>query len=72
VVRAASGPVIAAGSVASTAQIETLDGAGAWGFTIGGAIFEGRLPGAPSIAGQVTEVLRAAAGPAPEPAHSPG
>ena len=72
VVRAANGPVIAAGSVASTAQIETLDGAGAWGFTIGGAIFEGRLPGAPSIAGQVTEVLRAAAGPAPEPAHSPG
>ena len=62
VVRAASGPVIAAGSVASTAQIETLDGAGAWGFTIGGAIFEGRLPGGPSVAGQVREVLRAAAG----------
>ena len=68
VVRAASGPVIAAGSVASTVQIETLDGAGAWGFTIGGAIFEGRLPGGPSVAGQVAEVLRTAAGPAPEPA----
>jgi hypothetical protein len=62
VVQAASGPVIAAGSVASTAQIRALDQAGAWGFTIGGAIFEGRLPGGPSIAGQVTEVLRAATG----------
>jgi hypothetical protein len=63
VVQAASGPVIAAGSVASTAQITALDQAGAWGFTIGGAIFEGRLPGGPSVAGQVAEVLRAAAGP---------
>jgi hypothetical protein len=62
VVRAASGPVIAAGSVASTGQIRALDQAGAWGFTIGGAIFEGRLPGGPSIAGQVREVLRAAGG----------
>jgi hypothetical protein len=64
VVRAASGPVIAAGSVATTGQIRALDQAGAWGFTIGGAIFEGRLPGGPSIAGQVREVLRAAG---PEP-----
>jgi len=65
VVQAASGPVIAAGSVATTAQIRALDQAGAWGFTIGGAIFEGRLPGGPAIAGQVREVLRAAAGPEP-------
>jgi hypothetical protein len=62
VVQAASGPVIAAGSVASTGQIRALDQAGAWGFTIGGAIFEGRLPGGPSIAGQVREVLRVAGG----------
>jgi hypothetical protein len=62
VVQAASGPVIAAGSVASTAQIVALDQAGAWGFTIGGAIFEGRLPGGPSIDAQITEVLRAAGG----------
>jgi hypothetical protein len=68
VVQAASGPVIAAGSVASVAQIHALDEAGAWGFTIGGAIFEGRLPGAPSIEGQVREVLRAAA----DRAHSKG
>jgi len=60
VVDAASGPVIAAGSVASVAQIRALDQAGAWGFTIGGAIFEGRLPGGPSVGGQIREVLRAA------------
>jgi hypothetical protein len=65
VVAAAAGPVIAAGSVASTAQITALDQAGAWGFTIGGAIFEGRLPGGPSVAGQVAGVLEAAAGPGP-------
>jgi uncharacterized protein related to proFAR isomerase len=57
VVEAASGPVIAAGSVASFDQVEALDRAGAWGFTIGGAIFEGRFPGAPDIAAQVAAVL---------------
>ena len=31
--------------------------AGAWGFTIGGAIFEARLPGAPSVREQVARVL---------------
>ncbi len=57
VVEACAGPVIAAGSVASVEQIATLDAAGAWGFTIGGAIFEGRLPGGPSISEQVKQVL---------------
>ncbi len=66
VVQAAAGPVIAAGSVASTGQVRVLDEAGAWGFTIGGAIFEGRLPGGPSVAGQVTAVLAAASGRASE------
>jgi hypothetical protein len=60
VVAASAGPVIAAGSVASVAQIQTLARAGAWGFTIGSAIFEGRLPGGPSVAGQVRAVLAAA------------
>lgn len=59
VVRAAAGPVIAAGSVASVGQIKALEAAGAWGFTIGGAIFDGRLPGGPSIAGQIRQVLAA-------------
>jgi len=62
VVQASAGPVIAAGSVASVEQIKALDTAGAWGFTIGGAIFEGRLPGGRSIPGQIRHVLAAASG----------
>lgn len=61
VVEAASGPVIAAGSVASLEQIRALDEAGAWGFTIGGAIFEDQLPGGPGVPGQVRAVLDAIA-----------
>jgi phosphoribosylformimino-5-aminoimidazole carboxamide ribonucleotide (ProFAR) isomerase len=49
--------VIAAGSVTSAEQIRTLAEAGAWGFTIGSAIFDGQLPGAPDVAAQVREVL---------------
>jgi hypothetical protein len=59
---AAAGPVIAAGSVATLEQIRALEAAGAWGFTIGSAIFDGRLPGGPSVAGQVAAVLAAARG----------
>ena len=61
VVAASAGPVIAAGSVVDAAQIRTLAAAGAWGFTIGGAIFEGRLPGGPDVAAQVRAVLDMAA-----------
>lgn len=57
-VASSSGPVIAAGSVDSPERIRTLARLGVWGYTIGGAIFEGRLPGGPSVAGQVREVLR--------------
>jgi hypothetical protein len=62
VVEAVDGPVIVAGSIASLGQIAALGDAGAWGFTIGGAIFEGRLPGGPTVAGQVAAVLDAARG----------
>jgi hypothetical protein len=62
VVEAAGGPVIAAGSVRSLAQIAALEAAGAWAFTIGSAIFEGALPGGPSISGQVAAVLAATRG----------
>ena len=62
VVNASAGPVIAAGSVVEDAQITTLAAAGAWGFTIGGAIFEGKLPGGPDVAAQVRHVLGVAAG----------
>jgi hypothetical protein len=57
VVRAASGPVIVAGSIVTAEQIDQVAAAGAWGFTIGGAIFEGRLSGAPSLADQIRAVL---------------
>jgi hypothetical protein len=57
VVAASTGPVIAAGSVDSRERIETLVQRGVWGFTIGGAIFDGRFPGAPDVAAQVRCVL---------------
>jgi hypothetical protein len=56
---AAAGPVIVAGSIASHTQIGDVAAAGAWGFTIGGAIFEDRLPGAPGVPGQLRGVLAA-------------
>jgi hypothetical protein len=61
VVAASSGPVIVAGSVASVGQIRDIAAAGAWGFTIGGAIFEGLLPGGPDLVGQIKAVLSASA-----------
>lgn len=61
VVAASEGPVIAAGSVVGFDQIELLARAGAWGFTIGSAIFEGKLPGGPDVAAQVQAVLDASA-----------
>ena len=57
VVAASTGPVIAAGSVDSYERILTLASAGVWGYTIGGGIIAGRMPGGPSVAGQVREVL---------------
>jgi hypothetical protein len=62
VVEASAGPVIAAGSVVDFEQIAALERAGAWGFTIGSAIFEGKLPGGPGVAGQVESVLAVAEG----------
>lgn len=57
VVQASSGPVIVAGSIASIDRAVAVSEAGAWGYTIGSAIFDGLLPGAPSIADQVRHVL---------------
>jgi hypothetical protein len=61
VVRRSSGPVIVAGSIASIDRVRAVSEAGAWGYTIGSAIFDGRLPGAPSVADQVRCVLEATA-----------
>jgi 1,4-alpha-glucan branching enzyme len=60
VVDASSGPVIAAGSVVTRDQIVGLARSGASAFTIGGAIFDGRLPG-DGVAGQVKTALEWAA-----------
>jgi hypothetical protein len=57
VTAASSGPVIVAGSIASIEQAVAVGEAGAWGYTIGSAIFDGLLPGAPSIADQVRSVV---------------
>jgi hypothetical protein len=53
-------PVIAAGSVDSLERIRTLAGLGVWGFTIGGAVFDGALPGGRGVRDQVVTALRAA------------
>jgi hypothetical protein len=56
VVAASAGPVIAAGSVVTRDQIVGLKRAGATAFTIGGAIFDGLLPGE-GVAAQVQTAL---------------
>ena len=61
VVRAASGPVVVAGSIVSEAQIRSLTKLGAWGFTIGGAAFETALPAEPTVRAQVEWALATAA-----------
>ena len=60
VLAAASGPVIAAGSVDSIERIEALNRLGVWAFTVGGAIFENRFPAGSSVREQVGCVLSAA------------
>ncbi|MER6434113.1 hypothetical protein ABT272_41500 [Streptomyces sp900105245] len=57
VAAAIDAPVIAAGSVVSEEQIHGLATAGAWGFTIGGAIFDGALPGDRDVVAQVRTAL---------------
>lgn len=55
--RIAPYPVVAAGSVVNLEQIQGLAKAGAWGFTIGGAIFDGVLPGEKDVVSQVHTAL---------------
>jgi hypothetical protein len=43
VVKASAGPVVVAGSIVNAEQIRLVTQAGAWGFTIGGAVFD-RVP----------------------------
>ena len=51
VVAASAGPVVVAGSIDSAERIATVTELGAWGFTIGGAIFEQRAAGRPERQG---------------------
>jgi hypothetical protein len=62
-----SGPVIVAGSIATIERAVAVSDAGAWGYTIGSAIFDGLLPGAPSIADQVRRVIEETASAAEAP-----
>ncbi len=71
VVRRSSGPVIVAGSIASIDRVLAVSEAGAWGYTIGSAIFVGLLPGAPSIADQVRGVLESTASDRDAPGDPP-
>lgn len=57
VVGQSRGPVIVAGSIDTIARAIAVSEAGAWGYTIGTAIFDGLLPGAPSVADQVRRVI---------------
>lgn len=62
VVERAGGPVIAAGSIDAEDRIRAMAKAGVWAFTIGGAIFDGKLPGGPLVAAQIDWVLATARG----------
>lgn len=58
VVVASDGPVVVAGSIDSAERIRGVAGAGAWAFTIGGAIFDGVLPGGPDLGAQIEWTLQ--------------
>lgn len=57
VVDAVDGPVIVAGSVTSRDQVRAISDAGAWGFTIGSAIFDGALPGEADLLSQMRSAV---------------
>jgi len=58
VVSAVKIPVIVAGSIDSSARIREVEDCGAWGFTIGGAIFDGRFNAGGDILSQLSVVLQ--------------
>ncbi len=60
VVAASAGPVVVAGSIDSADRIAAVTELRAWGFTIGGAIFESVLPAGPSVREQVDWTLACA------------
>jgi len=56
-------PVIVAGSIASTERVRVVCRLGAWGFTVGSAIFENSFSGQKGPRGQISTILAAAADP---------
>jgi hypothetical protein len=60
VVAAVDAPVIIAGSVADADRISVIKDAGAWGFTVGSAIFERRFVAGGAIHEQLAAVIAAA------------
>jgi hypothetical protein len=58
VVAASSEPVVVAGSIDGAQRIRDMGDAGAWAFTIGGAIFDCMLPGGPDLAAQIEWTLQ--------------
>lgn len=63
VIAASKGPVVVAGSIDSDERIDAVRASGAWGFTVGGAVFDGRFGAEDSPAAQVRHIMERAAGP---------
>lgn len=53
-----AGPVIVAGSIRSVEQVRVIEAAGAWGFTIGSAIFNGELDAPTDLVSQIDAALQ--------------
>jgi phosphoribosylformimino-5-aminoimidazole carboxamide ribonucleotide (ProFAR) isomerase len=69
VVQAVAVPVVVAGSIETDRQIAHMRKAGAWGFTIGSAFFDGKFPG-DSVRAQLDHVLMLLTGDTEEGATS--
>ncbi len=55
-------PVVVAGSIASAERVRAVKRLGAWGFTVGSAVFDQTFEGEKSLRGQVSAILDAANG----------
>jgi hypothetical protein len=60
VVKAVDCPVIVAGSIASAERIRAVSRLGAWGFTVGSAVFDNSFAGEKTLRGQISAILAAA------------
>lgn len=60
VVKSIDVPLIVAGSIASVERVRIVCELGAWGFTVGGAVFEHSFAGEKTVAGQIRTILAAA------------